>query len=71
MPINRKKITHRMKLLMGTAFLADTRDSFIMKLFHFVCEKRRNDSFQMFDTKLHSMRKVPKREVAKIKTRDN
>jgi anthranilate/para-aminobenzoate synthase component II len=25
---------------MGTAFLVDKRDSFILKLFHFVCEKR-------------------------------
>jgi hypothetical protein len=48
---NRKKVTRRMKLIMGTAFLAYKRDSFIMKLFPFVCEKRFIDlaPFGIFD----------------------
>jgi hypothetical protein len=31
------------KLLIRPAFLADKRDSFIKKLFHFVCKKRLKD----------------------------
>jgi hypothetical protein len=31
------------KVRMGTPFLAYKRDSFVMKLFHFVCEKRHID----------------------------
>jgi hypothetical protein len=33
-------VTYNVKLLMGKAFLAEKNLSFIMKLFHFVCEKR-------------------------------
>jgi hypothetical protein len=41
---NRKKITPRVKLIMGTtAFLTY---NFIMQLFHFVCEKRLIDWLQ-------------------------
>jgi hypothetical protein len=35
---DRKKINFRVKLLMGTAFLAEKRDYFLIKSFHLVCE---------------------------------
>jgi hypothetical protein len=38
--VNKKKVTYNVKLLMGNAFLAEEKLSYIMKLFHFVCEMR-------------------------------
>jgi hypothetical protein len=38
--VNKEKVIYNVKLLMGSAFLAEKKLSFIMKLFHFVCEKR-------------------------------
>jgi hypothetical protein len=38
--VNKKKVTYNVKLLTGKALLAEKKLSFIMKLFHFVCEKR-------------------------------
>jgi hypothetical protein len=38
--VNKKKAMYSVKLRMGNAFLAEKKLYFIMKLFHFVTEKR-------------------------------
>jgi hypothetical protein len=42
------------KVAMGTPFLAYKSDSFVMKLFHFVCEKRHIDWLLLVLQYLHT-----------------